>query len=72
MASSRQARIGLSFVAVVGAAVFANGAHATDIVSGDVMASTNNGTVTVYDHNLNFVETPKYHCGRIYHRLGES
>jgi hypothetical protein len=47
----------LSSTAIVAGAAFVDGANATDIVNGDVIASTGNGTVTVYDHNLVFVET---------------
>lgn len=47
----------LSSTAIVAAVALVDSANATDIVNGDVIASTGNGTVTVYDHNLNFVET---------------
>jgi PEP-CTERM motif len=56
--TSRKFLIGLlSSTALLAAVATVNSAAATDIVNGDVMASTNNGTVTVYDHSLNFVET---------------
>ncbi len=58
MSSSRTFITGLlSCAAILAASAAVDSAGAIDIVNGDVMASTNNGTVTVYDQNLNFVET---------------
>ena len=47
----------LSSTAIVAGAAFVDSANATDIVNGDVIASTGNGSVRVYDHNLVLIET---------------